>query len=138
MRTESFKYRGILTILSHLLCFPVSFIIYELKPLFFGEPAQVTTKTVNVFMKQQLKQCTLKQSVVFIAQSDKVQNIFVDPLFLNQNQFNYSRDIFMNKKIDFFRVKSSISLQRYHMFDIYSVYFFVRINIVRERLNELN
>ena len=138
MRTESFKYRGILTILSHLLCFPVSFIIYKLKPLFFGEPAQVTTKTVNVFMKQQLKQCTLKQSIVFIAQSDKVQNIFVHPLFLNQNQFNYSRDIFMNKKIDFFRVKSSISLQRYHMFDIYSVYFFVCINIVRERLNELN
>ena len=98
MRTESLKYRGILTILSHLLCFPVSFIIYDLKPLFFGEPAQVTTKTVNVFMKQQLKQCTLKHSVVFIAQSDKVQNIFVHPLFLNQNQFNYSRDIFMNKK----------------------------------------
>ena len=98
MRTESLKYRGILTILSHLLCFSVSFIIYELKPLFFGEPAQVTTKTVNVFMKQQLKQCTLKHSVVFIAQSDKVQNIFVYPLFLNQNQFNYSRDIFMNKK----------------------------------------
>lgn len=110
MRTESFKHRGILTILSHLLCFSISFIIYELKPLFFGEPAQVTTKTVNVFIKQQLKQCTLKQSVVFIAQSDKVQNIFVHPLFLNQNQFNYSRDIFMNKKIDFFQVKSSISL----------------------------
>lgn len=138
MRTESLKYRGILTILSHLLCFPVSFIIYKLKPLFFGEPAQVTTKTVNVFMKQQLKQCTLKQSVVFIAQSDKVQNIFVHPLFLNQKQFNYSRDIFMNKKIDLFQVKSSISLQRYHTFDIYSVYFFVCINIVRERLNELN
>ena len=82
MRTESLKYIGILTILSHLLCFPVSFIIYELKPLFFDEPAQVTTKTVDVFMKQQLKQYTLKKSVVFVAQSDKVQNIFVHRRFL--------------------------------------------------------
>ena len=38
--------------------------------------------TVTVFMKQQLKQCTLKQPVVFVAQSDKVQNIFVHRRFL--------------------------------------------------------
>ena len=95
-----------------------------LKPIYFGEPGQVTTRSVNVFTKQQVKQCTLKQSLVFIAQCDKVQNIFVHRRFLIRTSLTYSRDIFMIKK--------------YWLFKRNQVFPHKGINIVRERLNELN